>query len=151
MDVGDTKHFDVRDAQGNYWKIPKDPNRRYEGMGILSNVFDDIDESNQQTTDIRVVNYFEDVPVNIDDDFVLEQNFPNPSNGTTRIEFALPYGGNARFFVNDAVGRQVHEQSSFYPQGRHIIDLKKGDLPAGVYYYGIEFDGQRRMRKMIIR
>ena len=98
-----------------------------------------------------MVNYFEDVPTVDEDGFVLEQNYPNPCDGTTRIEFALPYAGKARFFVNDVVGRQVYEQSAEYGQGRHSIDFSRGNLPAGIYYYGMEFDGQRRMHKMIIK
>ena len=76
-------------------------------------------------------------------DLVLEQYYPNPYDGTTRIEFALPYSGNTRFFVTDVVGRIVHEQTAFYGDGRHTITFDKGSLPSGVYSYGLEFDGQR--------
>lgn len=151
LDVGDIKHIDILKADGNYWKIPKDPNRNYVGSGEMINAWDDHNPTNNQTTIIRVVNYFEDVPTVDEDGFVLEQNYPNPCDGTTRIEFALPYAGKARFFVNDVVGRQVYEQSAEYGQGRHSIDFSRGNLPAGIYYYGMEFDGQRRMHKMIIK
>ena len=132
-------------------KIPKSPTRSYVGSGFLRMPNDDSDPSNDQTTIIEVVNYFEDVPHVNEPEFVLEQNYPNPYDGSTRIEFALPYSGNTRFFVTDVVGRLVHEETATYSEGRHTINFEKGSLPSGVYYYGLEFDGKRRMHKMIIR
>ena len=82
---------------------------------------------------------------------MLEQNYPNPFDGSTRIEFALPSSGSTRFFVTDVVGRLVYEENKEYSDGRHTINFKQGDLPAGVYYYGLEFNGQRRMHKMIVK
>ena len=150
IDVGDVMHIDIKKG-GQYWKIPKDPNRRYVGSCSLENVWNDKNPSNDQTTIIKVLNYFEGIPVADNDDFVLDQNYPNPFDGSTRIEFNLPFSGNARFFVNDVVGRQVYEHTAFYGQGRNSITFKKGNLPAGIYYYGVEYDGQRRMHKMIIK
>ena len=132
-------------------KIPKSPTREYFGTGTLTLPNLDGDPTNNQTTRIEVINYFENVPVVNEPEFVLEQNYPNPYDGTTRIEFSLPYSGSARFFVTDVVGRLVHEQTTLYGEGRHTITFDKGTLPSGVYYYGLEFDGQRRMHKMIIR
>ena len=150
IDVGETKHIDVV-KNGRYWKIPKDPERKYVGSCSLENVWNDVNPTNDQTSIIKVLNYFEDVPIADDDSFVLEQNYPNPYDGSTRIEFNLPYSGSARFFVNDVVGRQVYEHTAYYGQGRNTITFKKGNLPAGIYYYGVEYDGQRRMHKMIIK
>ena len=132
-------------------KIAKSPTREYTGSGHLMMPNLDSDPSNDQTSIIEVINYFEDIPNVNEPDFVLEQNYPNPYDGTTRIEFALPYSGTTRFFVTDVVGRLVHEETARYDEGRHTISFSKGTLPSGVYYYGIEFEGQRRMHKMIIR
>ena len=142
---GETRHVLVNK------KIPKSPTREYVGSGRIWIPSDDSDPSNNQTTIIEVLNYFEDIPNVNEPDFILEQNYPNPYDGTTRIEFVLPYSGTTRFFVTDVVGRLVHEETARYDEGRHTISFSKGDLPSGVYYYGIEFEGQRRMHKMIIR
>ena len=132
-------------------KIPKSPTREYIGTGVFFMPNPDADPSNDQTTIIEVLNYFEGIPTVVEPNFVLEQNYPNPYDGTTRIEFSLPYSGNTRFFVTDVVGRLVYEENVLYSEGRHTISFDKGELAAGVYYYGLEFDGQRRMHKMIIR
>lgn len=144
FEPGDTRHVLFKT------KIPKSPTRTYIGSSRLNLPNADDNPANDQTTIIEVVNYFEDVPRVAEPEFVLEQNYPNPYDGTTRIEFALPYGGSARFFVTDVVGRLVHEETTYYDEGRHTISFNKGKLPSGVYYYGLEFNGQRRMHKMII-
>ena len=132
-------------------KIPKSRTREYIGNGRLIPPNPDANPGNEQTTIIEVINYFEGVPTVEEPNFTLEQNYPNPYDGTTRIEFAIPYSGNTRFFVTDVVGRLVHEENVRYDEGRHTITFDKGTLPSGVYYYGLEFDGQRRMHKMIIQ
>ena len=148
IEPGQVRHF-ILQRGGNPIKIPKNRNREYIGSGSIS--ISDANTDNNQTTQIVVLNYFEDIPNVYEPDFVLEQNYPNPYDGTTRIEFSLPYNGNTRFFVTDVVGRVVHEEVKYYGNGRHAITFDKGSLPAGVYYYGLEFGGERRMHKMIIK
>lgn len=132
-------------------KILKDPHRHYVGSGRFTMANDDSDPSNNQTTIVEVINYFEGIPTADEGLFVLEQNYPNPFEEKTQIEFFLPYGGSTRFFVSDALGRTVYERTATYAEGRHTITFDRDELPAGVYYYGIEFDGERRMHKMILR
>lgn len=148
---GETRRILMVGENGTALTIPKDPNRNYVGSGTFQVVNDDTDPSNNQTTIIRVLNYFEDVPRVDQSDFVLEQNYPNPVVDQTSIEFVLPYAGEARFFVNDVVGREVYQNTKMYDDGRHSITFSRKDLPSGVYYYGIEFNGERRMHKMIIK
>ena len=148
IEPGQVRHFMILRA-GNPVKIPKNRNREYIGSGSIG--ISDANTDNNQTTQIVVLNYFEDIPNVYEPDFVLEQNYPNPYDGTTRIEFSLPYNGTTRFFVTDVVGRVVHEEVKYYGNGRHAITFDKGSLPAGVYYYGLEFGGERRMHKMIIK
>ena len=136
---------------GNEKKILKSPTRTYTGSATISQISEDSDPTNNQTTIIRVVNYFENIPLADDPDFRLEQNYPNPYDGKTNIEFMLPYSGHVHFFVNDVIGRQVYQENASYDAGRHVVTFDRGDLPAGVYYYGIEFNGERRMSKMIVR
>ncbi len=148
IEPGQVRHLMMTRAN-NPIKIPKSPNREYIGSGSIG--LSDANMENNQTTQIVVLNYFEDIPNVYEPDFVLEQNYPNPYDGTTRIEFSLPYNGTTRFFVTDVVGRVVHEEVKAYGNGRHVISFDKGSLPSGVYYYGLEFGGERRMHKMIIK
>ena len=151
IEPGETRRIPIIDADGNYRTIPKSPTRTYRGSAIISRLSGDTNESNNQTTIMRVLNYFEDMPVVRESNFVLEQNYPNPYDGATRIEFSLPTAGNTHFTVTDVVGRLVYEESGYYPNGRNTINFNKGDLPSGVYYYSLEYNGQRRMHKMVIK
>lgn len=147
---GETRYL-ILTKNGRELRIPKSPTRTYVGTGRLDPPNPDTDPSNDQTSIVEVINYFEDIPLADDENFALEQNFPNPYDDATNIEFAIPYGGSVRFFVSDIIGRQVFESNAIYSEGRHSITFEKGDLPAGVYYYGVEFGGERRMNKMIIK
>jgi hypothetical protein len=81
----------------------------------------------------------------------LYQNSPNPFREATEIGFSLPNDGDVRFFVINTLGEMVYQNNAFYTAGEHTITLDKGKLSAGTYYYGIEFEGQRLMRKMIFQ
>ncbi len=148
---GQKRHIMILDRRGNEFKIPKSPFRDYVGMGIIQPPNADDNPANDQTTIIEVLNYFEGVPVAEDMGFVLEQNYPNPFDGSTRIEFALPSSGRARFFITDLLGRLVYERYSLFNQGRNTITIDKGQFPSGVYFYGIDYNGERRMRKMTVK
>ena len=45
----------------------------------------------------------------------------------------------------------VRSFKDYYHSGVNTISFQRDELPAGVYYYSIEFQGQRRMKKMILR
>ena len=132
-------------------KIPKSPTRTYEGYGKVEFI-GDYDNSNNTTTRIEVLNYFEGVPlVTESDGMLLRQNYPNPFDNSTRIEFYLPSSGDVRFFVMDEMGRLVHQDTRFFSAGDQSISFGSTDLATGVYYYGIEKDGTRLMRKMVLK
>ncbi len=84
-------------------------------------------------------------------DFDVKQNYPNPFDRTTTIEYKIPAAGKVNIQVRDMIGRIV----SSYPQGmqgegeyRTEIDL--GNLNAGVYFYTVSFGGQQITKKMVI-
>ena len=132
-------------------RIPKSPIRQYVGSGWIGKVAGDNNRSNDQTSIVEVVNYFEDAPTVNGDNLVLEQNYPNPFSQQTTIPFTLPNAAKVHFFVMDAMGHIVHQAEQFYQSGSHYITIDMDAYSAGVYYYGIEVNGQRQMRKMILR
>ncbi|MGM0648738.1 MAG: T9SS type A sorting domain-containing protein, partial [Bacteroidota bacterium] len=85
------------------------------------------------------------------DGFVLHQNVPNPAHNETSIDFEVPYGGHAQFTVVDMFGRELYTEDMNVSTGQHRIDLEIDNFAAGIYYYHVTFDGQRIVRKMIIR
>ena len=113
----------------------------------------DLNTTNNETTVVDVINYYDpsDAPVVDDLKLTLDQNYPNPFSGFTTIPFSLPTPANVRFFVIDAMGHVVNSMERRYGAGPQSITINMDAYPAGFYYYGIEVDGQRLMKKMIMR
>lgn len=145
VDPGEVIHIELRR------RIPKSPTRQYVGTGYIRQVSGDNNQTNDQTSIVEVINYAEDAPSVNRDNLVLEQNYPNPFTQQTTVPFSLPNAARVNFFVMDAMGHIVHRESQFYQSGSHFITVDMEAFAAGVYYYGIEVNGQRQMRKMILK
>ncbi len=130
--------------------IPKSPTRSYTGSGTLT-LGSDMDTSNNMTSFVEVANHVEGVPVVEASLLSLEQNYPNPFTGRTTVGFTLPEGATVRFFIVDAMGHVVNSFSRFFSAGEQTITLDMEAYSSGIYYYGIEVNGERRMKKMILR
>ncbi len=87
----------------------------------------------------------------IPDTYSLSQNFPNPFNPSTRINFQLPNAGNVKISIYDAIGQKVdvivNESKS---AGNYSIQWNAGNLPSGVYIYKIEAGSFTDTKKMIL-
>lgn len=145
VDPGEVIHLELNR------RIPKSPTRTYVGTGYIRAMNGDHNQANDQTSIVDVINYFEGAPTVNGENLVLEQNYPNPFTQQTTIPFTLPNAANVRFFVMDAMGHIVHSAEQVYQAGSHLITVDMEAYAAGVYYYGIEVNGQRQMRKMILK
>ena len=72
--------------------------------------------------------------------YVLSQNFPNPFNPTTTIEYQLPQDAFVKLVVYDILGREVktlvNEQKA---AGSYKVLFDSSNLPSGVYFCRITF------------
>lgn len=130
--------------------ISKNPQRQYTGSGKLTSTRD-INNANNETNVIEVRNYFSIPTVEATNGMVLMQNYPNPFKQSTRIDFYIPAGGEVRFFVMDELGRLIYQEVGKYDSGNQSIDFGSSLNASGSYYYGIEYDGQRLMQKMVFQ
>jgi hypothetical protein len=84
-------------------------------------------------------------------DYTLEQNYPNPFNPTTKIEYAIPAGGQVRISVFNALGeevvRLVDEEEAV---GYHSVSFDASGLPSGMYTYRISAGSYTAVRKMML-
>lgn len=80
----------------------------------------------------------------------LNQNVPNPTNGITSISYGLTKSGNLSFNITNILGQSFYTLSEFKSAGDHLIELNVADWANGVYFYSIEFEGERIVKKMII-
>ncbi len=88
--------------------------------------------------------------------FELKQNFPNPFNPSTKIEFSLERGENVRLEIFDITGRSVTTLvNEFKNSGNHSViwdgkDSQNFSQPTGVYFYRLNISNRSENRKMII-
>jgi hypothetical protein len=82
--------------------------------------------------------------------FELYQNIPNPASKTTTIGYRVPSGGDVTFGLVSLLGQVMHNEVQAVTAGEHQFELHVSSLAAGVYYYFVEFNGQRLTKKLVI-
>lgn len=83
--------------------------------------------------------------------YALYQNFPNPFNPSTNINFDLPKISLTRITVYDILGREVALLvNEVLAAGKYNVDFNAGNIASGVYFYKIEADNFIDKKKMII-
>jgi hypothetical protein len=83
--------------------------------------------------------------------YTLSQNFPNPFNPNTTIQFALPKPDKVKLAVYDVNGKLVRELvQRAMPAGQHKITFNAGGLVSGLYFYRLEAGTFITMRKMVL-
>jgi len=85
----------------------------------------------------------------VPDNFYLSQNFPNPFNPVTKIEFALKDKANISLSVYNSQGKLVSVlYCGFLNEGFYFYNFDATDLSSGVYYYILnagDFSDTKRM------
>ena len=86
------------------------------------------------------------VPINelrVPNTFVLWQNFPNPFNPSTKIQFSMPRAGKVALKVYNVLGQLVatlaNEQRS---AGTHEVQWNASHVATGVYIYQMTVDNK---------
>ena len=87
----------------------------------------------------------------IPDAFVLEQNFPNPFNPTTKIHYSVAKNANVKLKVYNILGAEVVTLVNKYQApGDYEVSFNAADLSSGVYFYQLISDNQTITRKMML-
>lgn len=83
--------------------------------------------------------------------FELKQNFPNPFNPTTNIEFSIPESGFVSLKIYDISGKQVGQLvNNILRGGSYSAQFNAGSLSSGVYFYTLKTDGFVQTKKMLL-
>lgn len=85
------------------------------------------------------------------EEFTLAQNFPNPFNPTTKIEYSLKARTDVRISVYDAMGRLVSSiNKGVQDAGNHNVEFNGAALSSGVYYYKLQTPLFTDTKKMLL-
>ena len=92
----------------------------------------------------------------VPDEFSLHNNYPNPFNPVTTIQYDIPIDGKVLLVVYDILGRHVKtlvntSQSAGYKSIRWNGTNDYGQTSsAGVYFYHLQTVGYSKVRKMVL-
>jgi hypothetical protein len=93
--------------------------------------------------------------VGIDDiteiSWTLGQNIPNPAKSLTSIPYVVPQNGEVIFTVMSINGQILYREVIQTLAGSHRVELNTDKLSNGMYYYSMEYKGQRIVKKMTIQ
>jgi photosystem II stability/assembly factor-like uncharacterized protein len=85
------------------------------------------------------------------DNFILYQNFPNPFNPSTTINFILPDNEFVSLKIYDVIGNEVaillDEEK---PAGSHTVEFDASKLGSGTYFYKLQAGNNIQTRKMLL-
>ena len=105
------------------------------------NVPDTTDTTSTDTTGIRIAKRM---------DWRLGQNIPNPASNMTAIPFTLPQDGEVTISVLSANGQLLQRRRIQAQAGENTVSISTEGWADGLYYYRMEYNGQRLTRKMNI-
>ena len=79
------------------------------------------------------------------------ENFPNPFNSATTINFSQSEPGAVNLYIYNIQGQIIAELSNgYYEAGEHTISWDASDYPSGVYFARLEAGGLSRTAKMVL-
>jgi len=83
--------------------------------------------------------------------FKMEQNFPNPFNPTTKINFSIPKSSLVKILVYDSRGREVETLVNENKQaGSYTVNFNAAVYASGVYFYKIITNGFIDVKRMML-
>lgn len=88
----------------------------------------------------------------IKDALIMNQNKPNPFNGSTLIEFIIPRESAVTFTFFNIAGERLHEVTEVYKAGSSSIKIEEADLnfTKGLIYYQMAVENETITRSMIV-
>jgi hypothetical protein len=118
-------------------------------------------EANQDLVVEKILDWFATPVVGVDDkdevislpnDYRLEQNFPNPFNPATLINYQIPEAGNVKIIVYDILGNEVAELVNENKKaGSYSVSFNAGSkISSGIYFYSITSNSFYQVRKMLL-
>ncbi|MBD3168514.1 MAG: T9SS type A sorting domain-containing protein [candidate division Zixibacteria bacterium] len=85
------------------------------------------------------------------DKYILSENYPNPFNARTSINFELPDEGRVEFSVFNILGQKVETLIDENMQaGQYSVIWDASSYSSGIYFYTLNSDGRVLTRRMTL-
>jgi hypothetical protein len=121
---------------GSDWDWAQEPEYNYQFRAVLSGAVYGIEDAS--------------IPVSTE----LYQNYPNPFNPSTEISYSLKSEGMVTLSVFNTKGELVRSLvNEKKPAGNHSVNFNGEGLNSGIYFYGLNVDGNvtGSMRMLLIK
>ena len=84
-------------------------------------------------------------------EFTLDQNFPNPFNPSTTINYSIPNSSFVQLIVYNSIGQEIAILvNEIIEGGNHSVDFDASNLPSGIYLYKLQAGSFVETKKMIL-
>lgn len=84
-------------------------------------------------------------------EYGLQQNFPNPFNPSTIINYSIKESGKVQLKIYNILGNEVACLVNQYKQaGKYSVEFNSAKLASGVYFYKINVNGFSDTKKMTV-
>lgn len=88
---------------------------------------------------------------NLPTEYSLSNNYPNPFNSSTKIDYALPEPTHVTIEVYNVLGQKVETIVNDYQNaGYYSVTFSSSSLATGMYLYRIQTDNYSKAHKMLI-
>ncbi len=83
--------------------------------------------------------------------FNLYNNYPNPFNPNTIIDFDVAKAQNVKIKIYNSLGEQVSViADQYFSPGKYSVDFDGSRLASGVYFYSLESDNVYQVKRMVL-
>ena len=90
------------------------------------------------------------VATNIPRTFRVEQNYPNPFNPDTKIDFAIPGGGEWNLVIYNVTGQVVDQFNGTTDEGFVSVTWDASSYASGIYFYKVVAGDRTETKKAVL-
>jgi len=136
-----TQAYVVPNFSGNY------------NVKVYLQAIPDDENLNNDTAKVVTCAIYNDVSIYFLSDYhwTMGQNIPNPVTSITHIPYAIPQDGIIIFRLMTVSGQILHTIDIPSLAGTHSLEFDTDHFANGIYYYSMEYKGQRIVKKMTIQ